>query len=212
MKKLGKLLLLVVLSISALNAVEFEKVFGLKDQEFAEVSDKKLNKYKVNDNLIVSLQLSKIEELDGYRHYSKNGGNNKGYINGEFITPKLKNWTFIEDIDLAMGYGGRDTILLKFIDESGFDLTSTIKLRNGTVYTGNICSGDKCLEIRRGRYTIRVTFINNKFTFKINDTLLYSSKKRFGKLKKFEQILYSDGDLSDEPFDNLIDITLSEVK
>lgn len=187
MKILGRLLLLAVLSVSALNGATINKVFGLKDKSYAEVTSKKLNKYKISDNFIFGMTMSKVDKYDGYKGT---------LINGMFKNHKLKNWVFVEK---AFMKGSNQQ--LTFTDENGLNLTIDV------VYSHDgICAGDQCFKgiAKRKLVEMKVLFTNNTYKVYVNDKKLYSSKKRFGTLKSFSQTFHKE--------DVLIDISLSEIK
>ena len=201
MGRLGKLLLAVFLSVGVANGASLTKVFGLKDQEFAEVAYNKLNRYKVNDNILVSLRLSKTDWLDGYRTFE----GTSGLFALTFKKPYLKNWVYIEDAFYFQRYESF-TRYIKFIDENGLELKVTINSRDG-----DICAGDKCMPhaSKDRRAQIKVIFANGHVTYYINDKKLYSSAKRFSKLKKITHDIacYNNGNV-----DNLVDVSLLEIK
>lgn len=203
MKLLRGLIVSMVIIFSGASA-ELVKVFGLKDQEFAELSDKKLNKYKLNENVIVSLQLLKTDAFDGYRHFEKNGGSDKGYIGIEFITPTMTNWVLTEDIDLRRFYG-KNTVI-KFMDENGLALI--LEIKDGGGKSAKICTLEKCSERIEGRTQLRVTRVNNTTTYKINEKALATDNATFGKLKRFEQGIYAVQGTNDV----LTDLIFSEIK
>jgi len=193
MRNLVKLLLLVALSVSVVSGSELEKVFGLKDQEFAEVTVNKLNKYKMSDNLIFGMQMSKIDSYDGY------GGK---YWNMIFKKPSFTDWAFIEKIWL---YG--DMNQLTFTDENGLELIITVK-------SDDIAAGDRITNSSvadRKQVLLKVLFINHRYTVYVNGDKLYSSKKRFSKLKSINQKTRYKG-LDSSYADKLINITLNKIQ
>jgi len=193
MTRIIKLLLAVALSVSVANGATLEKVFGLKDQDFAEVTVNKLNKYKISDNLIFGMQMSKVDKFDGYQGK---------YWNTTFKKPYLKNWVFIEK---AWFFANKNQ--MTFTDENGLELTIRIKKYN-------VSAGDRITNkdtAYQKQVMIKVLFVNNTYTVYVNDDKLYSSKKRFSKLKSINQKMRYDG-IGRNTTDTLIDITLSEIK
>ena len=211
MNILGRLFLLITLSVGVLNASEISKVFSLQDQEFADVTSNKLQKYKINENLILSMKMSKVDYLDGYQGLSKPSKyNSSNFLKAVFINPYLKNWVYNEAITLNMGdsyfYREKNPSSLKFYDENGMVLSLNFK-------AGKICAGDKCLSSGFKGYrafNIKIVNVNGTITFSVNDKKIYSSKKRFSKLKSIEHTFFAY--TSDGISDTLADFTLSEIK
>ena len=203
MKSLIKLLLLVVLSVSAVSGSELVKVFGLKDQEFAEVTVKKLNRYKINDNLMITIRLSKTDFLDGYKFSPNYGGKNAGYLAGKFKKAYLENWVYLVDADFFTSpYYGKDRdSYITFTDENGLKMRIHMPINQVRI-------ADKSININR-RTSIKVVYTNKKLTVYVDERKLYSSSKRFGKLKLFEENFFDKGD---NKYDVLVDTTLLEVK
>ena len=204
MKFLGKLFLVGLLSLSSLYGSELHKVFSLQDQEFADVTSKKLQKYKVNSNMIVSMQLDKIDFLDGYASLTQK---QIGFLKLTMIDANIKNWVLTEDLNLYSQYNRNTPTYLKLIDENGLELKLTLN------NDGKICAGDRCTQ-RVGdwlRSTLKIVYVNNKVTFYINNKKLYSSSKRFSKLKYITQSFFTPN-YSGTEYDTLVNMTLSEVK
>ena len=94
----------------------------------------------------------------------------------------------------------------KFYDENGMVLSLNFK-------AGKICAGDKCLSSGFKGYrafNIKIVNVNGTITFSVNDKKIYSSKKRFSKLKSIEHTFFAY--TSDGISDTLADFTLSEIK
>lgn len=194
---------MVILSVGALNASSMVKVFALQDYEYANVTTKKIQKYNIDNNLILSMKVFKVETLDGYEGYTEKDT----FIKGVFIKPTLKNWVLTMDINANL-YAYRDwPRILKITDENGLALSMNIN-------HGKLCAGDMCTEAdsdaKNVRITVKVIYANNKVTFYVGNNKLYSSKKRFSKLKSFEYDFHHNN--NNTKIDTLVDIVISEIK
>lgn len=204
MKRLGKLLLLAILSVSMLNASEVSKVFSLKDNNYGDVTSTKTNKYQINKNLILSLKLDKTDELDGYMYrYNSKSGYNGGLLELNIFNKKIKNWVFTENIFLNRDDSDAKRFLT-FVDNTGIELPIyfTYKITKVSDKSLNTNSSDDNIKLK-------VLYVNNTLSVYYNDNKIYSNKKRFSNLKYIRQNFYYEGS-GDK--DILIDLTLSEIK
>ena len=193
MKIVGKLLLATALSVGVVQGSNLTNVFALKNQDFAELSSKKLNRYKMNDNFLFALKAAKVDRLDGYEVL---------HMNGMFKKAMLKNWVFTER---AWLYDTNKKLI--FTDDAGLDLVIE------TQDSGDaICTGGQCINnVLKQQVRLKVVFVNKTLTVSVNDQKLYTSKKRFGKLKNLTQEFYQ-GSAGNSLNDILIDCKLMEVK
>ncbi len=200
MKRLGKLLLLAVLSVIVLNGSTVEKVFGLKDQEFTEVSKDKLNRYKVNDNLIVSMQLVNNNGNGYYYSGNKPAG---GLFQIKLLKHGLKNWIINENMTFSCT--SKTDSYLRFIDNNG--LSIDIKFKNYNI----LIDGKKINDngSNNKKTILKVLFVNNKLSIYENDKKIYTESKRFSNLIRIEQIFNEHGQ---DYRDILYDFILSEIK
>lgn len=194
-------MVLMTFNVSMLNASEMINIFGLKNQDFAEVSSKKLNRYKINDNLMINIKLDKTDEQDGYM--SKKS---IGTIEGVFKAPILDNWVYTSELFLASNYKG--FITLK--DETGSEILFSYGTGENRYYDIRFYAGqDKRIEGKvNNNFKFKVLYINGKVTCHLDNKKIYTSPKRFGKLKSFTQQVRSNG----EKKDILLDLNLQEIK
>lgn len=178
---------MALLSIGiASNASTLEKAFGLQDKAYADVTKDKLNRYKINDNLLLSLQVSKVDKYDGYQGK---------YLKAQFKKPSLTNWTFIETIWI---YSYSNNLI--FTDING--LTLTIRTKSSNIYTEDKHTTDN--EANGKLVELKVVYVKGVYSVYVNSQKLYKGKKRFGALKSITQHLFKA--------DIVIDINLMEIK
>lgn len=193
MSRLVKLLLIVILSVGVANASEVVKVFGLKDKFYAEVTNKKINRYKINDNLILSIKALKVDRYDGYDGGKSGDG---CFVEGRFKKPNLKNWVY----ETKLYVSSVSSFKIIFTDEMG--LTLEINRKGKQVSVENKKRGSR---EGHGLINIKAIYTNGTLSVYVDGVKFYSSKKRFGLLKSFYQpIHYYDT--------TLIDINLSGIK
>jgi len=183
-KNVLKLLFLGFLSISVLNASSVVSVFGLKDQDFAELEAGTLNRYKINDNLMISTNLGKTDKMDGYFF---NSYRIAGFFEGKFKKPVLDNWAYT--VDLFFDQSNVPLQKITFMDENG--LTFDLKYRPFDPF---IIKNKKFSRATQ-RTKIKIVFINGTVTYYVNDKKLNSVSQRFGKLKSFRQELSSESNI-----------------
>ena len=115
MKRLRTLFLLMILIVSTIDASTMVNIFGLKNQDFEDLTTKKINRYKINDNLMVSLKLLKSTQVDGY--YPEGG---RGSISLKFKRPAIKNWVYTTSIYAG---DGNKYSTMTFVDETGIEFS-----------------------------------------------------------------------------------------
>lgn len=200
-KKIIVVFLILLIVKSFLNAESLNKIFALKDQEFAEINCKKLYRFKMNKNVIFSAKLSKVDNLDGYQYFSDAASSTNGFYEINFLKPKLDKWLFIEDIYIDKE---EDIRYLKFIDKNGFEIS--LKYGNNHIFIE-----DKKIEIS-GRTQIKVQFLNGRVVYYLNNKKIISIKKRFSKLKSINQNFYNYASMENVYTDILVDLHLSEIE
>ena len=92
MQRLGKLLLIAMLSVGVVNASE--KIFDLSKQEFATKSSGEILRFKISDEVMVKTNLQKDYTTDSY--IAPEG--TTGVFNLEFAKP-LQKWIMIIEYD-----------------------------------------------------------------------------------------------------------------
>ena len=176
MKKLGKLLLIVVLSISTLNGATGIKIFDLKEQVFDELSKNTINTYKVKNALV------KLKLLYHDKGYFGDADRGETYIS---IKPdkKLTNWVLDEDYWIL---NVNEERTIKFISTNSTIINLTFKGQyiyiNDFKYSFNAMNRI---------HNIKIVKNNKILNLYINGIKIYATQTKFDKLDEIEQYLYS---------------------
>lgn len=212
MKKSLKTLLAIGILFSITNIhAELVKVFGLKDQNFAEVTSTKVNKYQISENLIATIKLNKDEKNEAYKYINKSDSN-EGLFELTWFDDYPSQWIFNEDVILA-GDDKADRVL-KFVDINGLAVSMKIDNKDYRLDRVVISIDNDVKYKQKGdnhRLSFEVMGKPNTLHIKIGESAFTIHKKGFSKLKYIQQGFF-DYNNNEYGQDVLVDMTVTVNK
>ena len=196
MKKLIKLLLVVAISISALNGANGVKVFDLKEQIFDDLEATQIQTYKV-ENALVKLKLEYKQK--GYFNTS-NKGSSYVYIKSD---KELKNWLIDEDMWIFTSILEPRTIKIYSNNNKIF----TISFKGTSIEINDF---KYIIKARNMPYNIKIVKLNNIIKLYIDEIQVYATQTKFDKFIKMEQTLFAT--TNGDGCDDLYNLKLWEIK
>lgn len=197
--------ILLAILLATVSQAEIVKVFNLKDNIYANVTDKKANRYKINDNLMLTMQLNKTASLDGYRTESIIKSN-LGYFELKVKNKKINNWVCTIDFNFN-GESDNPNRQLIFTDDGGLSIPITYNSSG----KNKIKIGEHEWGISPGRLLLKVVRTNDQISYYLNDKKFHIEKKRFGNIRSISHN-FSSYDKRIRFADVLVNVTLSEIK